>query len=85
VKFYRDVGSEEAPAACARCNEPFATPTHVADLIQVEAELGYDYRMAHPGCDHYQRICPGCRRKMLALAQHAAWEPGSNEGRTNGD
>jgi len=80
VKFYRDVGSEKAPAQCARCGEPFATPTHVADLIQVEAELGYHYEMADPGCGHYQRICPGCRRKMLALAQHAAWEPGSNEG-----
>src|SRR5262249_23284450 len=39
VKFYRDVGQQEEPARCARCHEPYATPTHVRDLIQIEAEL----------------------------------------------
>ncbi len=75
VKFYRDIGGQEEPAHCARCQAPFATPTHVRDLIQVEAELGYDYAM--PGSDpgHYQHICPPCRRALLALAQHAAWHP----------
>jgi hypothetical protein len=73
IKFYRDVGAAEVPARCARCDAPFATPTHVADLIQVEAELGYHYEMADPRCGHYQRVCPTCRRKALALAQHAAW------------
>jgi hypothetical protein len=75
VKFYRDVGSEEKPAACARCGVAFATPTHVADLIQVEAELGYDYSIPGDGPRHYQYVCPACRRKLLALAQHAAWHP----------
>ena len=76
VKFYRDVGGEEEPARCVRCREPFATPTHVRDLIQVERELGYRYEL--PGADggHYQHVCPTCRRRMLALAQHAAWEKG---------
>jgi hypothetical protein len=79
VKFYRDVGGQEEPARCARCSGPFATPTHVADLIQVEAELGYDYTM--PGAEpmHYQHVCPACRRKLLALAQHAAWHPEPQE------
>jgi hypothetical protein len=72
VKFYRDIGQEEPPATCVRCDQPFATQTHVHDLIQIEAELGYQYEM--PG-GHYQHVCPGCRRKMLALAQHAAWHP----------
>jgi hypothetical protein len=85
VKFYRDVGGEEEPARCARCNEPYATPNHVADLIQVEAELGYHYEMLNPECGHYQRICPACRRKMLALAQHAAWEPKPSEASINGN
>lgn len=85
VKFYRDVGLEEDPARCARCDESFATPTQVADLIQVEAELGYHYEMANPQCGHYQHICPACRRKMLALAQHAAWEPGPSEVGAHGD
>jgi hypothetical protein len=85
VKFYRDIGAEEEPARCARCGEPFATPTHVQDLIQVEAELGYRYEMPDQACGHYQRICPACRRKMLALAQHAAWQPELSEGGANGD
>jgi hypothetical protein len=85
VKFYRDVGAEEAPALCARCHKPYATPTHVQDLIQVEAELGYHYEMSDPACGHYQRICPACRRAMLALAQHAAWEPQPTEGSPSGN
>jgi hypothetical protein len=84
VKFYRDVGGQEGPARCARCGEPFATPTHVADLIQVEAELGYDYALPGEPIGHYQHVCPGCRRKLLALAQHAAWHPEPQEVGTNG-
>jgi hypothetical protein len=81
VKFYRDVGEQEEPAQCARCHEPFATPTHVHDLIQIEAELGYRYEM--PG-GHYQHVCPACRRKMLALAQHTAWHPEPEEAGAHG-
>ena len=84
MKFYRDIGSEEEPAACARCGAAFATPTHVRDLIQVEAELGYDYAMPGTGPGHYQHVCPACRRKLLALAQHAAWHPDPQETGTHG-
>ncbi len=85
VKFYRDVGGEEAPAHCVRCGEPFATPTHVRDLIQVERELGYRYEL--PGTDggHYQHVCPPCRRRTLALAQQALWHTAPNEVGTHGD
>jgi hypothetical protein len=85
VKFYRDVGGREEPARCARCEEPFATPTHVRDLIQVEAELGYDYAMPGDAAGHYQHICPPCRRRLMALAQHAAWYPEPQEVGTNGN
>jgi hypothetical protein len=85
VKFYRDVGAEGEPARCVRCGEPFATPAHVHDLIQVEAELGYDYRMPGRESGHYQHVCPGCRRKMLALAQHETWEREPREVTRNGD
>ena len=84
VKFYRDVGGQEEPAHCARCGEPFATPTHVADLIQVEAELGYAYAIPGEAAGHYQHVCPACRRKLLALAQHAAWHPEPQEVGTHG-
>ena len=75
VKFYRDIGDEEPAARCVRCQQPFATPTHVRDLIQIEAELGYKYEMPGQPGGHYQHVCPRCRRTMLALAQHAAWHP----------
>jgi hypothetical protein len=74
VKFYRDVGADEEPARCARCGEPFATAAHIRDLIEVEAELGYDYRMPGQESGHYQHVCPACRRKSLAMAQHDTWE-----------
>ena len=40
----------------------------VADLKQVLVELAFDYRLDGP-VDHYQDICPPCRRKLLALNQ----------------
>ena len=73
VKFYRDVGGQEEPSRCARCGGPFATPTQVRDLIQVEAELGYDYALPGDPAGHYQHVCPACRRKMLGLAQGRLW------------
>jgi hypothetical protein len=69
VSFYRDVGIREGMARCARCDEEFASQIHVDDLIAVERALGYRYELDHPTIDHYQRICPRCRRSMLALAQ----------------
>lgn len=77
VKFYRDIGDED-PVACVRCGAVFATRVHVEDLIEVERELGYDYTMTGGGTDHYQRVCPACRRKLFALANHAAWFPGTS-------
>jgi hypothetical protein len=72
VGFYKDAGVRGEPAACRRCGEPFTSHMHVEDLIQVERELGYDYRMDGE-VEHYQWICPPCRRAMLALAQRRLW------------
>jgi hypothetical protein len=47
---------------------------HVEDLIRVEAELGYRYEMNEPGVEHYQWICPPCRRALFALAQGQLWQ-----------
>ncbi|CAN5644734.1 hypothetical protein BH11PLA2_BH11PLA2_49470 [soil metagenome] len=86
VKFYRDIGELEEPANCVRCSEPFATPTHIRDLIQVEAELGYDYSIPGEGMPgHYQHVCPKCRRRLMALSQHAVWHPESTEVGTHGN
>ena len=46
---------------------------HVEDLIKVEEQLGYRYQIAGSKIEHYQWICPPCRRSMLALAQGRLW------------
>jgi len=69
VHFYKDRGVHEDPAICRRCGWPFTSRMHVEDLIRVERELGYRYEMEGSDAEHYQWICPPCRRAMLALAQ----------------
>ncbi|MCC6442197.1 MAG: MFS transporter [Armatimonadetes bacterium] len=71
--FYKDVGYSEEPALCRRCSQPFTSQMHVQDLIRVERELGYRYDMPDTRTEHYQWICPPCRRAMFALAQGNLW------------
>jgi hypothetical protein len=73
VGFYKDVGSREEHASCRRCGHPFSSRLHVEDLIRVERELGYRYEMDGGDAQHYQWICPPCRRAMLAIAQGRIW------------
>jgi hypothetical protein len=69
VAFYNDVAQREQPAHCRRCGHPFASEMHVNDLIQTERALGYRYEVNDSRVEHYQWICPRCRRAMFALAQ----------------
>ena len=69
VRFYKEAGEHGEPARCRRCGEPFTSLLHVQDLIQTEAALGYAYEMPDSQVEHYQWICPPCRRASLALAQ----------------
>jgi hypothetical protein len=73
VRFYKEVGQHEEPAHCRRCNQPFTSRMHVEDLIQVERALGYQYEIDNE-IEHYQWICPPCRRALLALSQSQLWE-----------
>ncbi len=73
VSFYKDAGALSGMAACARCGDGFASQMHVDDLIGVERELGYKYEIEASKTDHYQRICPACRRRAVALAQGKLW------------
>jgi hypothetical protein len=73
VSFYKDVAALEGMAACRRCHSQFAPELQVEDLIEIERELGYRYETASPGIDHYQRICPSCRRALLGIAQGDLW------------
>ncbi len=80
VSFYQDVGQREAQAACRRCNEPYASQMHINDLIEVERQLGFRYELKNEA-EHYQHICPRCRRALLALAQGRAWQAPSETSR----
>jgi hypothetical protein len=74
VSFYKEAGARGEQASCRRCGRPFAPAQMVRDLIAVERQLGFTYEMSGPGgADHYQQICPRCRRSLMALAQGALW------------
>jgi hypothetical protein len=74
VSFYKDAGNRGEQARCARCHEAYASAMHVDDLIEVERQLGYRYEIEDGRADHYQRICPRCRRLLPALAQGQLWQ-----------
>ncbi len=65
-----------ASRPAARCGEAFASQMHVEDLIEVERQLGYQYETTGGPIEHYQRICPRCRRLLPALAQGRLWRAG---------
>jgi hypothetical protein len=73
VSFYKDVAVKEGMARCRRCDQEYAPLLQVEDLIEVERELGYRYETTAAGVGHYQRICPDCRRSLLAIAQGRLW------------
>jgi hypothetical protein len=73
VSFYKDVGEREESAKCRRCGEPYTSRMHTEDLIRVEKALGYRYEINDSSVEHYQWICPPCRRAMVVLAQGLLW------------
>jgi hypothetical protein len=74
VGFYKDIGRAEAKAHCRRCGHAFTSRMHVLDLIEVERDLGYSYEVPDSDAEHYQWICPPCRRTSFAIAQSLAWQ-----------
>jgi hypothetical protein len=72
VAFYKEAGTRGPQASCQRCGKPYASAMMIRDLIKVEQDLGFSYEMEHGG-EHYQDICPRCRRALLGLAQASAW------------
>jgi hypothetical protein len=73
VGFYKDVGRAEAAAHCRRCGHAFSSRMHIEDLIEVERKLGFRYEIPGGKAEHYQWICPACRRASLAMAQGLLW------------
>ncbi len=78
VGFYKDIGRAEEHAHCRRCGHAFTSRMHVLDLIEVEKQLGYRYDIPGSPDEHYQWICPPCRRASFAMAQGLMW--GSHRG-----
>ncbi len=72
VRLYKEVGAEEEKAHCRRCGHAFTSAMKVNDLISTERALGYRYEM-RGDADHYQWICPPCRRTIMAQAQGRLW------------
>ena len=80
VSFYKEAGARGDQARCGRCREPFAPAAMVRDLMTVERELGFTYEMgSSSGMEHYQQICPRCRRALFGLAQGAMWRSPAGE------
>ena len=74
VSFYKDAGGRGEQAQCGRCGQPYAPASMVRDLTTVERELGFSYEIdGTTGVEHYQQICPRCRRGLLGLAQGSLW------------
>lgn len=74
VGFYKDAGRSGEGAACRRCGHIFSSRMHIEDLIQVERQLGYSYDIPGSPAEHYQWICPPCRRASFAVAQGLLWQ-----------
>jgi hypothetical protein len=73
VSFYQDLGRSGEPAHCRRCGHAFSSRMHVEDLIEVERRLGYRYDIPGSAAEHYQWICPPCRRASYGVAQTLIW------------
>lgn len=73
VGFYKRLGQLEAKACCRRCGHAFTSERHVLDLIEVERQLGYRYDIPGDPAEHYQWVCPPCRRASLVMAQGLCW------------
>jgi hypothetical protein len=74
VRFYKEVGVLDEPAHCRRCGHAFTSRMKVEDLIETERGLGYIYQIPESPVEHYQWICPPCRRALHALAQGRIWQ-----------
>ena len=75
--------SESALAYGRELARQFASRLHVEDLKRVEAEVGIRYELEAGA--HYQDLCPGCRRKNLALVQGGFWRAASGSPSGGGD
>ncbi len=67
VQFYKEEGAATEQAQCLRCGSLYGSRLQIEDLKRVLNELGIDHRIEDGA--HYQDVCPGCRRRLLAVNQ----------------
>lgn len=77
---YEHEAEKTGKANCVRCGDAFASRQQIADLIGIQHELGYRYEIADM-TEHYQYVCPRCRRATLVLTQGQRWR--MNDPRTD--
>ena len=68
VKLYHETGDAGAAAQCMHCGQRFASAMHINDLRNVLSQLGFNYTI-HGSGEHWQALCPACKRKALAAGQ----------------
>ncbi len=69
IKLYQQAGDADPGTLCGRCGERFASKMQIDDLAtRVLPRLGFDYTIKE-GIEHWQALCPACKRKSLASAQ----------------
>lgn len=69
VKLYQEAGAEDEGALCGRCGLRYASKMHIDDLrTKVLPGMGFNYSMKGK-VEHWQGLCPACKRKSLAMAQ----------------
>ena len=69
VKLYQEAGAEGEGALCGRCGNRYASRMHIDDLrTKVLPAVGFRYEMKGK-LEHWQGLCPSCKRKSLASAQ----------------
>lgn len=73
VKLYKRAGELDGSAICPRCGDAFAPKMQIEDLRRVLPQLGFDFSMQGEA-EHWQAVCPPCKRKSLALSQLKAKE-----------
>lgn len=73
VKLYQQAGRIDGASECPRCGASFASRMQIDDLREVLPQLGFDFSMPDP-VQHWQAVCPACKRKTLAMAQLRAKE-----------
>ena len=76
VKLYQQAGAEDEGALCGRCGARFASKMHILDLrSKVLPGMGFNYELAGGQVEHWQALCPSCKRKSIANAQLRIKDP----------